>query len=186
MAEVAEPARGAWLLLVYRIPPEPSKNRVAVWREVKKLGAAYLQNGVCLLPALAENEASFTQLLRRITELGGEALLFRTITVDRDQDASLTAEFNRLRDQEYAEVCEQGSHFLAEVDRETRAGKFTFGEMEEIEEDLEKLERWLKKVVARDRFRAPGQERAEGCLAECRKAYEEFAARVFAAENKRR
>ncbi|MGE5554005.1 MAG: Chromate resistance protein ChrB [Betaproteobacteria bacterium] len=168
-----------WLLLVYRLPSEPSKGRVAVWREVKKLGAVYLQNGVCLLPADSASEAAFAQLAERITGLGGEATLFRAALPDPERETALVAQFNRFRDQEYAEVCEQGEHFLAEVAKETRAGKFTFGELEEIEEDLEKLTRWLKKVAARDRFGAPGRERALARLAECQQAYEEFARRVF-------
>lgn len=175
-----------WLLLIYRIPPEPSKNRVAVWREVKKLGAAYLQNGVCLLPADPASEAAFGRLVQRVAELGGEATLFRAVSPGPEQEAALVAEFHRLRDQEYAELLEQGAHFLTEIAKETRAGKFTFGEMEEIEEDLEKLDRWLEKIATRDRFQAPGRAQAEARLAECREAYEEFARRVFAAESKGR
>ena len=45
-AMVAQP----WLLLTYKIPPEPSKKRVAIWRRLKGMGAVYLQSGVCLLP----------------------------------------------------------------------------------------------------------------------------------------
>lgn len=172
-----------WLLLLYRIPTEPSKNRVAVWREVKKLGAAYLQSGVCLLPADPASETAFAALARRIKGLGGEATVFRATPLDPAQEAALVSEFHRLRNLEYAEVCEQGTRLLAEVAKETKAGKFTFGEMEEIEEDLEKLERWLEKVAARDRFTAPGKERAEARLAECRRAFEEFARRVYAEEN---
>src|ERR687898_153907 len=35
-----------WVLLVYRIPREPSRHRVAVWRKLRDLGALYLQDGV--------------------------------------------------------------------------------------------------------------------------------------------
>jgi hypothetical protein len=31
-----------WLILIYRIPREPSRPRVAAWRELKTLGALYL------------------------------------------------------------------------------------------------------------------------------------------------
>lgn len=172
-----------WVLLIYRIPSDPSKNRVAVWREVKKLGAAYLQNGVCLLPAGPESESAFAQLAERITGQGGEAILFRAVAGGSGQEQALISEFHRLRNQEYAELCEQGEHFLAEVERETQSGKFTFGEMEEIEEDLDKLTRWMEKVTARDRFGAPGRAEAEARLTQCREAYEEFARRVYAAES---
>lgn len=32
-----------WLLLVYRVPPEPSASRVGVWRDLKRIGALYLE-----------------------------------------------------------------------------------------------------------------------------------------------
>ena len=39
-----------WLLLTYKIAPEPARLRVSVWRKLKGMGAVYLQGGVCLLP----------------------------------------------------------------------------------------------------------------------------------------
>src|SRR5262249_30714465 len=39
-----------WLLLIYRVPPEPTRLRAAVWRRIKSLGAIYLQNSVAALP----------------------------------------------------------------------------------------------------------------------------------------
>ena len=38
------------MLLVYRLPREPSRHRVAVWRKLRDLGALYLQDGVAALP----------------------------------------------------------------------------------------------------------------------------------------
>jgi hypothetical protein len=37
-------------LLIYSVPAEPSRKRAYVWREVKKLGAIYLRDGVCIQP----------------------------------------------------------------------------------------------------------------------------------------
>ena len=34
-----------WLLLIYRVPSEPTRLRAAVWRRIKSLGAIYLQHG---------------------------------------------------------------------------------------------------------------------------------------------
>lgn len=178
MGEVRE-----WLLLIYRIPSEPSKNRVSVWREVKKLGAAYLQDGVCLLVDRPPTRAAFTDLGERIVALGGEARVFTATPLAPELEAELIADFHRLRDQEYAEVIEQCGHFRKEVEKETRAGKFTFGEMEELEEDLDKLVRWMEKVKGRDHFGAPGQARAAASLDACRQACDTFSRRVYAQEH---
>lgn len=39
-----------WLVLVYKIPAEPTRLRAGVWRKIKNLGAVYLQNAVAALP----------------------------------------------------------------------------------------------------------------------------------------
>ncbi|WP_422802545.1 Chromate resistance protein ChrB [Sulfitobacter pontiacus] len=44
-----------WILLTYKVPPEPAARRVALWRKLKSMGAVYLQNGVCLLPETSES-----------------------------------------------------------------------------------------------------------------------------------
>ena len=43
-AEAVE--RPRWVLLVYRLPREPSRHRVAVWRKLRDLGALYLRTGL--------------------------------------------------------------------------------------------------------------------------------------------
>jgi len=35
----------AWRLITDRLPAEPSRHRVAVWRELRRLGAVTLQPG---------------------------------------------------------------------------------------------------------------------------------------------
>jgi DNA-binding transcriptional regulator PaaX len=65
-----------WLLLVYRIPREPTASRVYVWRKLKQLGAASLQDAVWMLPASDRNREQFQWLASEIIELGGEASLF--------------------------------------------------------------------------------------------------------------
>ena len=53
--EAAVPPNGStptgWLLLIYRVPSEPTRLRATVWRRLKGLGAIYLQNSAAALPA---------------------------------------------------------------------------------------------------------------------------------------
>src|SRR5215831_17921439 len=35
----------SWRVITYRLPAEPSRHRVAVWRELRRLGAVSLQQG---------------------------------------------------------------------------------------------------------------------------------------------
>ncbi len=62
-----------WLLLVYKIPRQPSALRVGVWRKMKQLGAVLLHDAVWVLPASARTEEQFQWLASEIVELGGTA-----------------------------------------------------------------------------------------------------------------
>jgi hypothetical protein len=67
----------AWLLLVYRIPREPTAGRVFVWRKLKALGAVALQDAVWVLPQTRQTQEQFQWLAAEITELQGEAILWQ-------------------------------------------------------------------------------------------------------------
>ena len=51
MSRDDEPAR--WLLLIYRVPQDPPARRTYVWRQLKQLGAVYLQQAAAILPESA-------------------------------------------------------------------------------------------------------------------------------------
>jgi hypothetical protein len=63
-----------------------------------------------------------------------------------------------------------------------RTGKYTFAELEESEQDLEKLARWLAKIHARDFFPGKRGQEAGAMLARCQAAVEAFSQSVYAAE----
>ena len=69
------PAADGWLLLVYRVPPEPSRLRAAVWRRLKTLGAIYLQNSAAALPVSVGAERALRKLRSEILDMGGTAVL---------------------------------------------------------------------------------------------------------------
>ena len=96
-------------------------------------------------------------------------------------DEALVGALNSARDDEYSEILDRCRDFHAELEREREAGKFTFAELEENEEDLAKLEAWFGKVRARDRFGAPLVEEAEREVGACREDLEDFARSVFEA-----
>ena len=65
----------AWLLLIYKVPPEPAGKRVALWRRLKGMGAVYLQNGVCLLPKSDDHGRRLKMLENDVAEMGGDAVI---------------------------------------------------------------------------------------------------------------
>ena len=168
-----------WFVLVYKLPTEPSRYRASVWRKLRAAGAVYLQNGVAALPADPGGERVMRGVVQEVREHEGNAYLVRGPLVGDDE--ALVKAFDAARDDEYREIIERCRDFHAELAKEREAGKLTFAELEENEEDLAKLEAWFGKIRARDRFGAPLKEEAERAVAACRADLEAFARSVYEA-----
>jgi hypothetical protein len=159
MSEVEdERAASQWLLLIYRIPSEPTRLRAAVWRRLKSLGAVYLQNSAAALPAGEAAERAMRKLRREIVEMNGTAMLMTCSALVGGQD--IVALFQAARDSEYEEILDKCQDFHAGLEKEYAAKHFTYGELEENEVELVKLRSWYDKVRARDVFAAPTSVRA--------------------------
>ena len=173
-------ADGGWLLLVYRVPSEPTRLRATVWRRLKGLGAIYLQNSAAALPAGQGAERALRKLRREILDMNGTAVLLSCAVMAGESEVK--AAFQAARDDEYEEIVDRCHDFLAGIEKEYVASHFTYAELEENEVDLVKLLRWLDTVKARDVFGAPGRQAAIDAISHCEKSLEEYAARVFAEE----
>jgi len=169
----------AWLVLVYKVPAEPTRYRAAIWRTLKAAGAIYLQNGVAALPATAVNERVLRGVAHEVSTMEGTAYLVRGRMLG--DEAGITAAFSEARDAEYREVLGRCADFHTELATERAAANVTFAELEENEEDLAKLEAWLGKIRARDQLGASLRAEAEQALVACREDLEVFAASVYAA-----
>lgn len=172
-------AQGRWLLLIYRVPSEPSSARSAIWRETRRLGALALQHAVCLLPVADTTRAAYTRLARRIEEYGGEATILETASPNEEWQAKMVARFNAARDEEYEEVIDETERFREEIARERRKGKYTFAELEDEESNLERLRKYLAQVQARDTFGAAEYARAAAEVEQCAVVLEAFAQEIY-------
>jgi hypothetical protein len=175
------PAPG-WLLLLTQLPSSPSSARVALWRRLRAIGAAGLLNGAWVLPQAAAHAEFFGQLRETVHRQGGTAFVLTVAAESPDGDEPIARLFRADRGREYDEFSERCEAFLDEIGKETRAGKFTFAELEEGEQDGEKLARWLAKIQARDFFPDERSTQSAELLGRCRGALEGFAWAVYAAE----
>ncbi len=171
---------GRWLLLIYRVPSEPSRLRATVWRRIKSLGAIYLQSSAAALPASTAAERSLRKLRSEIVDMTGTAMLLSCEVLAGESD--IRAQFQHARDDEYAEIVDKCEDFIAGIDKEYRESHFSYAELEENEVDLVKLRTWLQRVRERDVFGAEGLQPAVSALAECEEKLEAYAARVYAEE----
>ncbi len=126
-----QPQAPSWVLLVYKIPREPTSSRAAVWRKLKRLGALLLHDAVWVLPATAWTREQFQWLAVEIGELGGEAYLWESSLLLNGQAEALQQQFQARVDAAYQEI---------------------LGELEQNEADLVALSRRYQQVRAQDYF----------------------------------
>jgi hypothetical protein len=167
-----------WLVLIYRIPSEPTRLRAGVWRKLKGLGAIYVQNSAAALPSSPAAERAMRGLRNEIEEMGGTAFLFESRLLAGE--TALMGQFNAARDDEYEEIVDRCEDFLRQVGKEYEENHFTYAELEENDVDLVKLRGWFDKVRARDVFHAGGSDAALAALGRCEQTLEDYAARVYA------
>lgn len=120
-----------WLLLVYRIPREPTAGRVFVWRKLKQLGAISLQDAVWVLPHTPRTAEQFQWLAAEIAELEGEAMLWQAEQLYATDPDSLRQQFAGPVEDEYRQI-------LAELKKKRR--------------DLTALSKRFQDAHARDYF----------------------------------
>ena len=173
---------GLWLLLVYTLPAEPSRKRAAVWREVKKLGALYLRDGVCILPQRGETVAAVETLAAKVLEFEGQATLVTEAHLDAERAEAVVAQLKAARAEEYLEIAAEAERLLEHVRRETEHREFTSAELTELEQDLAKLWHWSNQVAARDYFGSESGDRSRRLLERCDAALVTFLDQVHAHE----
>jgi hypothetical protein len=139
-------------------------------------------NGAWVLPKAEEHAALFTELAEAVRTQGGTAAVFTVQATGPVEGEAILARFRVDRGREYGEFAERARGFLAEIDKETRLGKFTFAELEEIEDDFGKLSAWLGKIRARDFFPDEEQREAADTLGRCEAVLRTFAEEVYALE----
>jgi hypothetical protein len=120
-----------WVLLVYKIPREPTASRAHVWRKLKRLGALLLHDAVWVLPATPWTREQFQWLAVEIGELGGEAYLWESHLLLNGQADVLVQQFQARVDAVYQEILD---------------------ELEQEDADLATLSRKYQQVRAQDYF----------------------------------
>ena len=133
-----------WLLMTYKVPREPSANRVYVWRKLKQLGAIAVHDAAWVLPANARTQEQFQWLAAEIKELGGDVQVWNSELADSEQSTSLVRQFSVQVD--------------AELDLILKA-------ITKKRPDLKRLAQRYREATSRDYFQSPlGQKVREALL----------------------
>lgn len=167
--------RDDWLLLIYTVPSQPSRKRAYVWRELKKLGAVYLRDGVALLPRRTDLEAHMREIEERIGEFEGSADLLLSPRFSSERNGALRLRFQEERLAEFRELHHACVRFLRDVLHEVDADDFSFPDVDNLDGELNRLHRWYEQIQERNYFDAPGSDRVRDILTKCDEAFERFA-----------
>ncbi|GAB2857192.1 hypothetical protein GCM10022221_65980 [Actinocorallia aurea] len=171
---------GQWVVLVLKIPAEPSRHRVAVWRELRRIGALSLGQGVWAVPDVPVFADGIARALTLTGNAGGQALTLSASGRAPEDAARFRALFTAARSADWTEFLADCGKFEAEIAKEIGKAKFTLAELEEEEQSLERLRRWHRDLTARDVFGAPEAGEAAARLKTCAAVCEDYAERVFA------
>ncbi len=139
-------------------------------------------SGAWILMVTNEHKLLYTQLLEMVRAQGGSATVSATAAANEDEEQAIIARFRADRARDFDEYAERLGEFLAEIERKTRRRKFTFAELEEIEDDLDKLSAWLAKIKPRDFFPDARMQQANETFETWGAALRAFADAVYAQE----
>jgi hypothetical protein len=140
--------RAQWVLLAYRLPREPSTPRIALWRKLRRLGAAQVVDGLAALPLDARHREQLEWLAEEVVEAGGEATIWFGELASATQDRELPARMAEAVGAEYRALIA-----AAVAAREEPSGQ--------RRRTLGRLRRELRRIRARDYLPPPERERAQ-------------------------
>src|SRR5437762_616731 len=140
--------RVPWVLLAYRLPREPSTPRIALWRKLRRLGAAQVLDGLAALPLDARNQEQLEWLADEVLEAGGEATIWIGELASARQERELAGGMAEAIADDYSAVIADAAAARAEAAGQPRR-------------TLGRLRRELRRIKARDYFPPPEREQAE-------------------------
>ncbi|MDU0206371.1 Chromate resistance protein ChrB [Paenibacillus sp. MAH-36] len=157
-----------WIVFIYKLPSKPTKYRAYVWREIKKYGALYLQDGVCIVPDTDDVQLFIGVLAEKVVEFGGQEFTFHSTTFSKEKDAEMVQQFNETRDAEYRELNPALERMLETLEEEEE-WEFSPAQALKVRDDFRKLQRSFQAIEARDYFESESGRRLRLQIDQCRK-----------------
>lgn len=142
----------SWVLLVYRLPREPSTPRISVWRKLKRLGVAQLGDGLVGLPLDARNRERLEWIAEEVVEASGTAAVWLAEPTSRRHVRTIVDELVAARGEEYRQVVEDAAVAASLDDVAARR------------RSLRRLRRQLREIRRRDYFPPPHRGRAHAAV----------------------
>lgn len=113
-------------------------------------------------------------------EAGGTFALIDASPRDEASEALISNAYRSVRLDEWAEFVADCGKFEREIAHEIEKQKFTFAELEEEEQGLNRLRRWYRDLKKRDVLGLAEAETAADRLGACTRVLDGYAERVYA------
>ncbi len=154
---------------------------MAVWRQLRKAGAVTISSGVWALPTGPAFQADLDRAGELCRKGGGSFAVIDASPRDEASAALIRDAFKAARLDEWAEFLADCGKFEQEIAKEIRKQKFTFAELEEEEQSLDRLRRWYRDLKKRDVLELPEAKTAHDRLRTCTTILEDYAEQVYQA-----
>jgi hypothetical protein len=128
-----------WIMLVYRLPREPSTPRITLWRKLRRLGVAQVMDGVVALPAGGDAREQLEWLAEEVVQAGGEATIWLAQPATDAEHRALAQAMTERVEAEYRAIAEAAEAAQSSGPVERRR-------------TLARLRRELRRVGARQYF----------------------------------
>lgn len=166
-------------MLIVRVPSEPSRHRVAVWRELRRVGAVQLGQGSWALPDAPPFDGFVNKLVTFVGQHEGEVLALAASAIDARTREQIRNLYGEARRAEWTEFVSECAKCVAELDKEIRNEKFTLAELDEEEQNVERLRRWHRELRLRDVFNSVDEGEILTKLDACTAKLERFTELVY-------
>lgn len=131
------------------------------------------------LAAAPSPASEVNKLVEYIQAHRGKGIMITGKILSPGQEERLLEAFTASRNEEYQELIAKCEAYLQEIEQEIQRENFIFAEVEENEEELDKLKHWFNKIEKRDILKAPLWKTALEKLKRCEKVFHEFARLVY-------
>lgn len=162
------------LLVVAKLSGMKAKDRVLVWRRVNELGFTSIIRSVFVLADGHEERLKAASLVSIIEKKGGQAWLFTSESQSSQDRHDIGKLIITKTESEIKEFIEECNEFIDDISKELREEEFEFYEMEELSNDLIKLEKWKTKLIEKYPSTKNMYARLEENLEKCRKLMKIF------------
>jgi hypothetical protein len=140
-----------WVLLAFRLPREPSTPRIAVWRRLKRLGAAPIGDGVVVLPLDRRNREQLEWIAEDVLEAGGDASIWLGELATAEQERELVSRMCDTVAADYLQLIVEAKAVRSQPPSRRRRS-------------LARLRRELRRIRERDYFPPPERDLAQQAL----------------------